>query len=308
MSAPAPAVRPLRRAGGALVALVALQLTWQLSQIGPALALTAAIDLLEVALAGGAAAACLHRARLVAGRPSPGGDAGTRRRYEVLAWRFVAAGAASWCAGQAVWTWYEVVVGREVPFPSWADLGYLGFPLAAGTGAVLLARARGRLDSGLRAMLDGVLVSGALLMISWQAVLSDIVRDGDWGLPLAVSLAYPIGDLAILALVVLLVARSPADLSLKLLAAGLMTLAVADSAFVWLSASGAFATGSLVDAVWVTAFGLIALVAWAPLNDLVDDPTAGPGRAALLLPYVPVLIGLGVGVLDLWRGTPVGRV
>ena len=299
-------LRPLWRAAGALALVVLGQLVWQHTQAGPAALLTAAVDLLQVVMAGAAAAACLGRSRLVAAhRPH---DDPARDRYELLAWRFVGAGAASWALGQAVWTWDEVVLGMAVPFPSLADVGYLGFPVLAGIGAGLLARARVRFDSGLRAMLDGLLVSGALLMISWQTVLASVVQGADRGLPLAVSLAYPIGDLAILALVVLLIGRTPSDVALRLLAAGLATLAVADSAFVWLTASGRFATGGVVDATWVTAFGLVALIAWAPPSTSSDSRDQTPGRVALLLPSVPLLLGLGSVVVDLWRGEPIGRL
>jgi hypothetical protein len=43
-------------------------------------------------------------------------------------WLFLGAGLLSWSVGQAAWTWYESVLGREVPFPSVADIGYLGLP------------------------------------------------------------------------------------------------------------------------------------------------------------------------------------
>ena len=32
----------------------------------------------------------------------------------------------SWGIGQAIWTWYEVVLDQEVPYPGLADVGYLG--------------------------------------------------------------------------------------------------------------------------------------------------------------------------------------
>jgi hypothetical protein len=47
-------------------------------------------------------------------------------------WRLLGASALSWGSGQTAWTWYETVLGREVPFPSLADVGYLvAVPLAA---------------------------------------------------------------------------------------------------------------------------------------------------------------------------------
>src|SRR5689334_10397166 len=48
-----------------------------------------------------------------------------------IAWGLIGASALSWGVGQAIWTYYELVLGRQVPFPSFADLGFLGaVPLA----------------------------------------------------------------------------------------------------------------------------------------------------------------------------------
>jgi hypothetical protein len=43
-------------------------------------------------------------------------------------WKLLGASALSWGCGQAAWTWYENLLGREVPFPSLADVGYLARP------------------------------------------------------------------------------------------------------------------------------------------------------------------------------------
>src|SRR5436305_13440853 len=59
-----------------------------------------------------AGAGCFYRARREAGR-------------DRLFWKLIGASALSWGIGQTIWTWYEVVQGREVPFPSLADVGYL---------------------------------------------------------------------------------------------------------------------------------------------------------------------------------------
>ena len=60
-------------------------------------------------------------------------------------WKLLGVSALSWGSGQAAWTWYETVLGREVPFPSLADVGYLGaVPLAA---AALISSAVRRPDA-----------------------------------------------------------------------------------------------------------------------------------------------------------------
>ena len=42
-----------------------------------------------------------------------------------LAWLGIGGGCVSWAIGEIVWTFYEVALGREAPFPSFADVGYL---------------------------------------------------------------------------------------------------------------------------------------------------------------------------------------
>src|SRR4051794_38024930 len=46
---------------------------------------------------------------------------GRSRRF----WMLLGISAISWGLGQTVWDWYEAVLGKEVPFPGWSDLGYL---------------------------------------------------------------------------------------------------------------------------------------------------------------------------------------
>ena len=49
-----------------------------------------------------------------------------------LSWILLGASCGAWGVGQAIWTVYETAWGRQVPFPSWADAGYLAaVPLAA---------------------------------------------------------------------------------------------------------------------------------------------------------------------------------
>ena len=53
------------------------------------------------------------------------------QRRTRIAWALIGASALSWGVGQAIWSYYELVVGQQVPFPSFADLGFLGaVPLA----------------------------------------------------------------------------------------------------------------------------------------------------------------------------------
>ena len=81
-----------------------------------------------VAIAFGAGCAALGRAR----------KAQALRRF----WLFLGLASLSWSVGQAIWTWYESVLGRDVPFPSLADIGYLGHAAAGGGRAAVSAACR----------------------------------------------------------------------------------------------------------------------------------------------------------------------
>lgn len=276
----------------ALAALLTLLVCVLLTPDAPAL--VPVLDLGELAAAAAAAAACGWRAH-------HGREVFSRR----LAWALMALGCASWAAGQAVWSWYEVVADVPAPFPSLADLGFLGFPLPAAAALLLLGRGRVRLGGVARAAIDGVLVAASLFVSSWLIVLRPIVRaQGDGQLAFAISVAYPVGDLVVLAVCVLLIARTGATPALCVLALGSSAMALADSAFVYLSAQQSFSTGGVVDVGWTLAFTAItasALVSDRPRLGGQHDET--PSLPALLLPYIPVSAGLVCVGTAHWRGS-----
>jgi hypothetical protein len=115
----------------------------------------------------------------------------------------------SWGSGQAAWTWYETVLGREVPFPSLADVGYLAAVPLAAAGLLSLPFAARSLAGRVRQVLDGLMIAASLLLASWVLVLSPLFRsDGDGLLSQAISLAYPIGDVVVGTIVLVMLARA----------------------------------------------------------------------------------------------------
>ena len=84
-------------------------------------------------------------------------------------------------AGQVIWTAYESY-GEEVPFPSYADAGYLGLPLLAAIGLLLLPSATQTLAGRIRTVIDGMMIAGAVLLCSWVVVLDEVYAAGDDGL------------------------------------------------------------------------------------------------------------------------------
>jgi diguanylate cyclase (GGDEF)-like protein len=221
-----------------------------------------------------------------------------------LSWLLISAGVGGWAAGQLIWSYYEVIAGTDVPFPSMADVGYLTLPILAMAG--LLVRpsqafaGRGRW----RIALDVLLVLVSLFTISWATALGEVYRGGDGTLlARAVSLAYPAGDMALLTIVVTVLAYAHAGgrMGLVLIGTGLAGLAVADSGFAYLTAVGEYRTGNLIDVAWVGGF---AVLGWAAAFDRADEwrsRRAATPYSALLLPYLPSIVGL---VFAVWHLAP----
>ena len=113
-------------------------------------------------------------------------------------------------------------------------------------------------------VLDGILVAASLFVLSWVTAFGQTLSGGGESFSLAVSLAYPIGDLLLLTVTLLVVvthASQSARLGLWLLATAFAALSIADSGFAYLTAIGQFGTGNLIDAGWVAGFAVLALAA-----------------------------------------------
>ena len=190
-----------------------------------------------------------------------------------------------------------------MPFPSLADVGFLLFPLAAAVGLVVwLGTQSDQLAARGRDVLDGAIIAGSLLVLSWVTTLGSVVAaGGDSWFPLTLSLAYPVGDLLLATLVLIALARgSGAErATLAVLALGLGGLAVADSAYVYLVGVGAYSSADLVSSGWVFGFLFVAASGLTVRRHVDGEPETRqvpsqgdavpkPSLLRLTLPYVPL--------------------
>ena len=237
-------------------------------------------DILQAVAAGAAGVASLVRAR----------GLGSRRR---LSWLLVGAGCLAWSGGELVWSFYELVLGREVPFPSFADVGFLALPALALPGLLLRPGAPVHGAGRLRLFLDGLIIAASLFTLSWVTALGHVYVNGeDSRLSLAVALAYPTCDVVMLTAVVLSLTIRRFQRPTALLAAALMCLAFADSAFVYLTATNAYATGNLIDVAWVIAFLLVVPAAISDVGEQKRRDLVLPSRWMHLLPYAPAVVAV----------------
>lgn len=223
-------------------------------------------------------------------------------------WYLMAAGQLLWVVGDAISSWNQDVVDN-VAFPSLADAFYIAaYPvLAAGLVMMIRGRRPGRDVGGL---LDSAILTSALALLSWVLLAGPAVAASAQSPAAAVvGLAYPIGDIALAGLLIILLTtpggRTPA---FRFLLVAIALLVIGDTA------SGVV---SLLDYTASNAFALFwlgAYVAWAaaalhPSMRTLSEPTADvvrpPGRGRLAVLTVATLVAPGTLALELATHTPI---
>ena len=213
-------------------------------------------------------------------------------------WVLLGASCGAWALGQTIWTIYETGFGVEVPFPSWADAGYLAAVPLAAAGLIIMPAAAQSMAGLLRIVLDGVMVALALFCTSWILVLGPLFdAGGDSLLGTILSLAYPVGDVVTITMLIfaLLRARQGGEAArqpLYLVGLGLTGIALADSGFVYLTSQTSYTSGSLIDIGWFAGFAVLFVAARRPER---PAPTADAEQglrfvSSLSVPYTPVVI------------------
>ncbi len=226
----------------------------------------------------------------------------------------LASAAASFAVGQGAWSYYELIAHRPLPFPSLADVGFAlcSVQLVIGM-ALLVPRGRPKLRIGL----DGALIGASLLYLSWAFLLGPILTSGVVsGLAGALLLAYPVADVVMASIALIIVTAAGRERrGLLTIALGGISFGLADSGFAYLTFVGGYTSGGQVAVGWALGFFLLGLGALtmtpkpggppeAPAPATAEaagapPATAGDARTTVLgmvLPYVPVTIGLAVTV------------
>jgi diguanylate cyclase (GGDEF)-like protein len=230
-------------------------------------------------------------------------------------WALLGASCLAWATGQTIWTWYESWLSHEVPFPSLADAGYLAAVPLASAGLLTMPTVPTRLAGMLRMILDGLVVALALFCTSWILVLGPLFKAGGDGLLATVlSLAYPVGDVATITILLYAVMRSrhggeASRQPLYLLGLGLAGIAVADSGFVYLTSQGSYASGSFIDIGWFVGFAVLFVASRRPERPLpCTEAREVPSFSSVAVPYVPVVIAAGTVLFQHLRGDPLDGV
>jgi hypothetical protein len=182
-------------------------------------------------------------------------------------WLLMGGSSLAWGLGMVVWTAYESIGGRDVPFPSLADVGYLATVPLAVAAVLIFPTAPQRRAAQARTVVDGLVIGASLLIVSWILALGPVVRGGgDGPLAAAIAVAYPLGDVIVATIVLFAIARSRfgsplGRITLLLLCGGLLAAAVSDSGFSYLALQNTYASGNRIDLGWFLGYLLVFLAA-----------------------------------------------
>jgi hypothetical protein len=211
---------------------------------------------------------------------------------ERIVWLLVGAALTCWTASELH---FELALADEkvTPYPSVGDWLFLAFYPLVYCAFVLLARLRIR-EFQRALWLDGLIAALGVASVSGAVVGPYITPESDDTVGSAVNLAYALGDVVLLSIVVgvfSLTAWRPGR-PWALLGLGLALVAVADVAFLGLVAAGLYVEGSLIDVLWPAATLTIGYAAWQaipPRRDIRLD-----GARLFLVPCMVALLALAV--------------
>jgi diguanylate cyclase (GGDEF)-like protein len=171
-----------------------------------------------------------------------------------LPWLLLAGGSAGWVLG-------DVLFNTVDAFPSIADVVYLASYPAVLIGAMLVVRERlpGR---DLPGLVDAAAVTVAASIPAWMFVMSPVMSDGSTSLAARlVSLAYPLADLFVIAVLVrLLVTPGRRTPTQAFLLGGLFVNLLADTIYAIPSVSASYTAASPLEQLYLLAY-LLTLVA-----------------------------------------------
>ncbi len=211
------------------------------------------------------------------------------------AWIAIAASILAWSAAEIYWT-AVLFHDPSTPYPSPADIGYLAFYPLAALGLYLLVRARTR-ELDWRLWMDGLIAALGTAALG-TAFIFDFVADrssGSW-LEQATTLAYPLGDVLMLSLLVGIVAltRWRPGRTWALLLLGLAALVIADVAFTLQEADASFPQGDWIEPIYLIAALCLGAEAWQPRAAMIQAAARFDGWRELMVPaiFAAILAGL----------------
>ncbi len=235
---------------------------------------------------------------------------GLRRRNLPLAgpWLLFLAGFALFALGDLLYTICQDVLGLS-PFPSAADVAYLaGYPVLMTSLALFIRSRERRSDRG--ALIDACIIGVALGVIAWVCLVVPMAGAAGQGvLARAISMAYPVGDIMCLTLLVRLLIGGRAGAhrtppALWIMTATMAAVLLGDFGFALAESAGLAVSSGWTDALFMASYIGVAAVGLEASAPMATRPIVAGRRelsprrllvlaaAALLIPTLLAFEGV----------------
>ena len=227
-------------------------------------------------------------------------------------WWLITASVAMLATGDTIYDYLTNVLHQDQPFPSPADVPYVVMYPVVALGLARLVRARTP-GGDAAAVLDSATITTSVGLLVWLFVAAPSIEESaDW-LTNAVSVAYPLGDVLVLAVLArLFLVPGPTLTSLRLLGIGALGLLGSDVLYTLDVLDNSWSVGGETDLGWFLFYGAWCAAALHPDKPRLAHPVpvqhqvAPPWRLAVLA-LVP-LIPPGLLLVEWWSSEGVTDV
>ena len=225
-------------------------------------------------------------------------------RRERKAWTLIGLAILCWGVAEVYWTAF-IEGNPSAPYPSPADIGYLAFYPLAYAGLALLVRARAH-EINWRLWMDGAIAALGTAALG-AAFVFDFVAEKATGsvIEVATTLAYPLGDVGMVALVIGVVALTGwrPGRTWSLLLAGLSALVIADVAYTLQATDATLPGGNWIDPIYLIAAVCLGAAVWQPAEAAEISSPRSSGRREIVVPAVFAAVMIGLFAMQYFSAT-----
>ena len=217
-------------------------------------------------------------------------------RYALPWWLFAFGFLLYWMGDVYTYSYPKYILHGEVPFPSIGDAIYLTVYPAQMLGLLLLVRRRNP-QRNRNTLIDAAILTLGLSLLSWILQIAPYLHDGSLELlPKLVSVAYPIGDIILLAAAIRLVLDGGRrQTSFYLMSAGIVSLLVTDFVYGVMTLDNTFHHQLLLDLGWFSYQLLWGTAALHPSMAAMDEPVTSREAKDREAKLTPVRLSLLAG-------------
>lgn len=219
-------------------------------------------------------------------------------------WLLIGLGLIAYLLGNVLQLVYEALL-HEKPYPTFADVAYLAFYPLLFAGILQFPRDRFQGFAVVRLVLDAAATVAAGAAIVWYVTLASATESGGRPLQLAVSIAYPCGDLLLIMALTALAVRARRVIgswSLLLIKTSVLLYVVSDVVYGQMTLAGTYSGGAWIDTGWMLAIALLAASANEQYRVAKVGLSPGERRKSdsgfVFLPYAATAVTFAIAVIS----------